>query len=438
MLLFNYVDKASMKPIIMDQHVERRLNRDRFLFRKAGASTAHKPYKYIDGIKQHPSRIKRRYKKKTGFGSFFKTFSAGGKAGPGNKGFNTAAFSRLFDFGGPRIRRVSPETETRAVPKQVKRSKRRKSLQFSLAPIFMLGGIAIFSVLTLNWRNPQAAALASTADFEVQANMAFYAGIEPLSARRSEGESESIPLDLTDSFRWESYTVRSGDSVSKIAAAYSVSMDAIIASNNITNARRLREGASLRIPNMDGIPYTVRKGDSLSGISATMDVPLEVILDANNIESEIINTGMTLFIPGARMRGEDLRQALGDLFIYPIRGRLTSPFGWRSDPISGNRRFHAAIDLAAPTGTPIKAAMDGRVSTVGYNSVYGKYIIISHGNGFQTWYAHMSVTSVAQGASVRQGARIGEVGSTGYSTGPHLHFAVYKNGKPVNPLEVLH
>jgi murein DD-endopeptidase MepM/ murein hydrolase activator NlpD len=74
---------------------------------------------------------------------------------------------------------------------------------------------------------------------------------------------------------------------------------------------------------------------------------------------------------------------------------------------------------------------------VGLNSVYGKYIIITHSNGLVTWYAHMSVTSVAQGAYVRQGAKIGEVGSTGYSTGPHLHFAVYKNGKPVNPLELL-
>jgi murein DD-endopeptidase MepM/ murein hydrolase activator NlpD len=138
------------------------------------------------------------------------------------------------------------------------------------------------------------------------------------------------------------------------------------------------------------------------------------------------------------MRSEDLKLALGDLFAYPVRGRLSSSYGWRNDPISGARRFHAAIDMAANTGTPVKASMDGRVATVGFNSVYGNYIILSHGGGFQTLYAHLNAVSVAQGAYVSLGSKIGEVGSTGYSTGPHLHFAVYKNGKPVNPLEYLH
>jgi murein DD-endopeptidase MepM/ murein hydrolase activator NlpD len=165
---------------------------------------------------------------------------------------------------------------------------------------------------------------------------------------------------------------------------------------------------------------------------------MEIILDANNMDSDSITVGMSLFIPGAKMRAEDLKLALGELFIYPVRGRLSSPYGWRNDPISGARRFHAALDMAANTGTPVKASMDGRVATVGLNSVYGKYIILSHGGGFQTLYAHLNSVAVAQGAYVNQGSKIGEVGSTGYSTGPHLHFAVYRNGKPVNPLEYLH
>jgi murein DD-endopeptidase MepM/ murein hydrolase activator NlpD len=85
----------------------------------------------------------------------------------------------------------------------------------------------------------------------------------------------------------------------------------------------------------------------------------------------------------------------------------------------------------------MKASMDGRISSVGVNSVYGKFIIISHANGYQTMYAHMSATSVTQGVYVSQGSKIGEVGSTGYSTGPHLHFAIYKNGRAVNPLDFL-
>ena len=88
-------------------------------------------------------------------------------------------------------------------------------------------------------------------------------------------------------------------------------------------------------------------------------------------------------------------------------------------------------------GTPVKASMDGRISSVGLNSVYGKFIIISHADGYQTMYAHLSATSVNQGDHVSQGSKIGEVGSTGYSTGPHLHFALYKNGRVVNPLDFL-
>jgi murein DD-endopeptidase MepM/ murein hydrolase activator NlpD len=134
-----------------------------------------------------------------------------------------------------------------------------------------------------------------------------------------------------------------------------------------------------------------------------------------------------------------LKLALGELFAYPVRGaRLTSAFGWRNDPITGVRRHHAAVDLAAAQGTPVKAASGGRVLAVGYNSTYGKYIVLGHSGGYQTMYAHLNTTSVIQGASVSQGDKIGEVGSTGYSTGPHLHFAVYKNGRAVNPLDFLH
>ncbi|MDR1637652.1 MAG: M23 family metallopeptidase [Treponema sp.] len=271
-------------------------------------------------------------------------------------------------------------------------------------------------------------------DGQSEQNLASYVGFGLSSSR--EGEEE-IPLDLMETFSWESYRVRRGDTVSGIAADRHISIDAIIASNGIANVKRLREGETLRLPNMDGIPYTVKKGDSVTKISGAMGVPMEAILDANDIQDDTIAQGTVLFIPGARMKREELKLAMGDLFVYPIRGRLTSSFGWRNDPISGVRRHHAAIDLAAPMGTPIKAAQDGKVSVVGVNLTYGRFVILEHGGGYQTMYAHMSVVSVKQGTSVIQGSKIGEVGSTGYSTGPHLHFAVYKNGKAVNPLEFL-
>jgi murein DD-endopeptidase MepM/ murein hydrolase activator NlpD len=267
--------------------------------------------------------------------------------------------------------------------------------------------------------------------------MVSYAGLLSEDHRDGVDAGEDIPLDLTETLVWKSYAVKKGDSVEKIAENHGLHIDAVIAANGMSNANRVYEGQVLRLPNMDGIPYTVKRGDTLLKISAAMDIPLSAILDANDIESDTISPGTKLFIPGARMRTEDLKRALGYFFKYPVAGSLTSSFGWRNDPITGVRRHHAALDIAAPTGTPIKAAQDGRVFKVGLNQSYGKFIIINHGDGYQTLYAHMSVTSVTTGSYVAQGRKIGEVGSTGRSTGPHLHFAIYKNGIAVNPIEFL-
>ncbi|MDR1837972.1 MAG: M23 family metallopeptidase [Treponema sp.] len=241
------------------------------------------------------------------------------------------------------------------------------------------------------------------------------------------------------SFEWQQYRVKRGDSVSVIAQQFGVSVGAIIASNEIRNARRLQEGALLKIPNIDGIPYQVKNGDSLLKIAAAFNVPLEVILDVNDIKSDNIRSGETIFIPGARMNDIDLRLSLGELFMYPIQGRyITSNYGMRKDPINGKLAFHTGIDLRANTGTTVMAALDGVVSVVAENWLYGNYIIITHDNGYKTLYGHLNSFSVKQGDRVTRGKKIGETGNTGYSTGPHLHFTIYdKNNKLVNPLELL-
>ena len=252
-------------------------------------------------------------------------------------------------------------------------------------------------------------------------------------------EDSDLLYDLMITFQWQNYRVQRGDTVSGIAQRFGVSVGAIIASNDIRNARRLQEGAVLRIPNIDGIPYSVRAGDSLSRIAASFNVPLEVILDVNDIRSDVIRPGETIFIPGARMNDMDLRRSLGDMFIFPVPSRhVTSPFGMRRDPFTGVLAFHTGIDLRAPIGTPVVAAMDGVVSVVGENRTYGRYIIITHPNGYKTFYAHLNSVSVRRGDRVQQGRRIGESGNTGRSTGPHLHFSVFDhNNRLVNPLDLL-
>lgn len=127
------------------------------------------------------------------------------------------------------------------------------------------------------------------------------------------------------------------------------------------------------------------------------------------------------------------------MFVWPAAGRLSSGYGWRVHPIKKVRKFHNGLDIANSSGTPIRAAAAGKVikAASGWNGGYGTSIKIDHGNGYVTHYAHLSSLSVKVGQTVSAGQVIGRMGSTGSSTGSHLHFEIYKNGKTVNPLDYL-
>jgi len=119
--------------------------------------------------------------------------------------------------------------------------------------------------------------------------------------------------------------------------------------------------------------------------------------------------------------------------IWPAQGMLTSPFGWRIHPIFGTREFHTGIDIAGQSGAPVLAAYAGTVRFVGWQEGYGKRVVVDSGAGLVTAYSHLSVADVQPQAYVTQGQEIGRIGSTGWSTGPHLLFEVYENGVPQNP-----
>lgn len=120
-------------------------------------------------------------------------------------------------------------------------------------------------------------------------------------------------------------------------------------------------------------------------------------------------------------------------FVLPVDGEVTSEFGPRTHPVTGAHGHHDGIDIAAPTGTPIAAAAGGTVSYAGVMGGYGNVVIIDHPNGLQTLYAHQSRISVTVGQKVSAGQAIGAVGSTGMSTGPHLHFEVKRDGEAIDP-----
>lgn len=122
---------------------------------------------------------------------------------------------------------------------------------------------------------------------------------------------------------------------------------------------------------------------------------------------------------------------------WPVAGAVTSPFGERDNPMGSGHEFHPGIDIAADEGTPIRAAVPGRVISAGPDGGYGNVVVIDDGSGMTTRYAHCSQIFARVGASVEPGAIIGAVGSTGRSTGPHLHFEVRVNDRPVDPAQLL-
>ena len=242
---------------------------------------------------------------------------------------------------------------------------------------------------------------------------------------------------LLNTLKVSTYRTAPGDSLSRIASRFKLNIDTLVSWNAIRDARTLPAGTELSIPNRNGLRYKVRRGDTLQGIARSWGVDLNGILDANMLSSSMIAAGQDLFLPGARMSPNDLNRVLGKLFIYPVQGRFSSYFGERSDPFSGVASLHNGVDIVNTPGAAIVAAMAGTVRAAAFNFSYGNYVIIQHAGGYQTLYGHLNRSVVAKGQKVSQGEKIGELGTTGYSTGPHLHFSIFKNGEAVDPLRFL-
>jgi len=259
-----------------------------------------------------------------------------------------------------------------------------------------------------------------------------------LTTASLDSASELEAIAKTRILLCDSYMVKSGDNISTLAINFGLNQDTIISVNKITYTRLLQAGKPLKIPNQDGIYHTVKNGEDLSSIAQKYNTNNEIIKTVNELFSDKVVVGTDLFIPGARLDWSKLQEINGDLFIWPVNGAISSFYGWRRDPFNkGHRQFHNGLDIKGSTGTPVRAAMAGRVSAVGYDNVFGNYVIISHHAGYRTLYGHMHVIRTRTGAYVSQGERIGDVGNTGQSTGSHLHFTVYKNGVTVNPRSLL-
>jgi murein DD-endopeptidase MepM/ murein hydrolase activator NlpD len=276
--------------------------------------------------------------------------------------------------------------------------------------------------------------------------------LDGVSSSKNSGDAEDNELDTAaallqkenggmSQLSYFTYRVKTGDMIGNLADQFGITQDTIISVNGIRQSRLLQVGQYLKIPSMPGILYTVKaKGETPETIAAKFEVSADKCAKVNFLlKNSSLDSGATVFVPDAQLDWVTRQEINGDLFHRPLRSRywLSSYYGWRESPFTGKRSYHSGIDMATPMGTSVYAALEGQVSSTGYNSTYGNYIIISHHSGYKTLYGHLSAVLVVRGQYVTTATRIGKVGNTGLSTGPHLHFTVFKSGKTVNPLGVL-
>jgi murein DD-endopeptidase MepM/ murein hydrolase activator NlpD len=209
------------------------------------------------------------------------------------------------------------------------------------------------------------------------------------------------------------HVIRQGETLSEIASAYGLDVEALQRANHLSTASHIIVGETLRIPGKE-------RTQELAALNQTFH-----------------SSDRSLFLGVQRHldRRTHAPAKAGPDFIWPVEGTLTSPYGERHRAMGGGgTRFHAGIDLSVPTGTPVQAAQEGVVVFAGYNGAYGRAVKLEHQQGFSTLYAHNSRILVHVGQTVKVGQVICLSGSTGRSTGPHLHFEVHKDGWPVDPL----
>lgn len=236
------------------------------------------------------------------------------------------------------------------------------------------------------------------------------------------------------------YKVRKGDTLSKIASKYDVGINELIKENNIKDPNYICIGQKLVIPTKNKV-YNVKAGDTLAKIAGYFKVSLSNLIEINGLDDpDKIYKEQDIIIPVDMDRNRYTlasRNRNPATYIWPVQGIISSYYGWRIHPIRKKKQFHTGIDIAVPQGTPIYAAKTGEVIYSGWADGYGYLVIINHNDNSQTYYAHNLDLLVKKGDTVRQGKIISLSGTTGVSTGPHLHFEIRKNGRHLDPLQKL-
>ncbi len=282
----------------------------------------------------------------------------------------------------------------------------------------------------------------------------FASTYEPYAAGVVTGGSQDPHTNISEKPRSEiiDYKVQSGDTLSTIAQKYGVSTATLKWANDLTDVNAVKPGDTLKILPVTGVAVTVKSGDTLASISKKYQADSQAIVDFpfNDIPDDFsLKPGQTLILPdgqppeappvvrvqpryvaaGAGANSPTFSVAGGGNFIWPTHFVYVSQYyAW----------YHPGLDLPNPGMPPVVAADGGTVVYAGWDTTgYGNRVDISHGNGYLTRYAHLSNIYVSNGQTVSRGETLGQMGSTGRSTGTHLHFEIHYNGIAINPLNIL-
>lgn len=235
------------------------------------------------------------------------------------------------------------------------------------------------------------------------------------------------------------YRVQNGDTLWNIAEQFNLDLELMALMNGLTPEEMIIAGQTLNVPAEEAVIHQVQEGESLWSIAREYEISIDTIIGENDLmDVDLIAVGQQLAIPVpiereafAERKNIVSRGSLASMVLWPVQGLLSSTYGMRWG------RPHEGIDIAAPKGEPIIASMDGKVIFAGARGSYGKTVILEHRGKVETLYAHASKLLVSEGERVFRGQTIALVGSTGRSTGPHLHFEIIRQGVPENPLKFM-
>ncbi|HOU83898.1 MAG TPA: M23 family metallopeptidase [Spirochaetota bacterium] len=246
---------------------------------------------------------------------------------------------------------------------------------------------------------------------------------------------------------FEKIKIESGDNFWKIAKDKGINIDTLLALNPFWKSINASTGQEIITSNQKGnLCFVNRKITDKEALEIFESEPEKILFSDNPIivtANDKETKYFPVFVIDAKPSTDNMTESMAsqytlrEKFTSPLGGRFSSYFGGRVHPIFNRYGFHNGIDIAAPYGTPVGASCGGTVQSTGWMGGYGKAVIIVHEDGYKTLYGHLSSIAVRPGQTVKPNQFVGRVGSTGYSTGPHLHFTLWQNDKLINPLKVL-